>query len=85
MNTPITPQFIAGQLSRFAVLVPLHDTARLGGGPLLVQVWCEALESEDAETVERACRNLYRKLKRFPVPADVLEEIREMRGPEVQQ
>lgn len=69
----ITLEFTKKVLGDFAVVFPLptpHVEAER-----LVMMWFCVLEEFYIADVNAACKRLMRTLKRFPYPADVVEEI----------
>lgn len=62
-------------LSRFAVVFPLPEQIRHQSDfDGLADIWLAALGDLPKEQVHSACRQLLRKLTRFPYPADVVAE-----------
>ena len=63
-----------GILAQFAVLFPMHQDAR-EAFKILPEVWANLLSDFSEDEVLTAARALALKLKRFPFPADFVEQI----------
>lgn len=75
----VSKEKVAAILQYFATLFPL-DLALHADKDVFIAVWHSILKDEDEELLIKACGNLLRTLKRFPFPADVLEEMAAIRA-----
>lgn len=75
----ITEEKVGAILARFSLLFPLHEGAK-SSWPVLVEIWAGLLRDFSEDEVNAAARQLALKLKRFPVPADFVEQIEAARN-----
>lgn len=77
----ISNELMGGLLGRFALLFPLHEEAK-SNFAILPEIWVNLLSDFSENEVLAAARALALKLKRFPIPADFVEQIKTSRAEE---
>lgn len=70
----ISIEQMKGLLARFTLLFPVHQEAR-DAFPILPEIWAGLMSNFSEDEVIAAARQLALKLRRFPVPADFVEQI----------
>ena len=72
----ITAPIMKDILLQFGEIFPFPDAVtRQGSLDALAKNWFATFEDDDLDLVKAACRRLIGKLKRFPYPSDVRDEL----------